>query len=216
MIRSRRLEAPPATNIATPRRVRLGQRRRMATRKGRNKNPFPAPKTAVWAPSGQSAPRLKKPRFLDVSRRNVSARNDRLGVSESLVAATCLVTRSQPIVAPIARSKTRQTPVFVIIALRKPVRAASVLIRTMAMGKRIRDRQPTPNDGVTNDPARVAGVVNDQVLSQRQVRGIGTDVHRMDAACRGICGRDSQAVRSETRKETKRGDGFLDRRRLVQ
>jgi len=82
-------------------------------------SPFPIPKTAVRTASGQSAPRLKKaPVFSTYSRRNVSARNDRLGPSESVVAATCLVTRSQPMVAPIAMSKASRTPILVIIALR--------------------------------------------------------------------------------------------------
>ena len=53
--------------------------------------------------------------FSTYSRRNVSARNDRLGASESVVAATCLVTRSQPIVAPIAMSKTSRTLILVIV-----------------------------------------------------------------------------------------------------
>ena len=68
---------------------------------------------------GQSAPRVKKaPVFSAYRRRNVSARNDRPGPSESLLAATCLATRSQPIVAPIAMSTTRRIPILVIIDLR--------------------------------------------------------------------------------------------------
>lgn len=64
---------------------------------------------------GQSAPRPRKaPVFSAYSRRNVSARNDRRGTSESVVAAMCLVTRSQPIVAPIAISKTSRTPIRVM------------------------------------------------------------------------------------------------------
>src|SRR5262245_38857879 len=153
MIRSRRLDTPPATNSATPRRVRVGQPRRIATtQSASSKNAFPAPNTAVRTGRGQSAPRLKKaPVFSAYSRRNVSARNDRLGPSESLVAATCFVTRSQPIVAPIVRSRARQIPILVIIDLRKSTevldaalaRRERTTVRTMAMGKRERDRQPT-------------------------------------------------------------------------
>ena len=87
VIRSRRLEAPPATKIATPTRDRLGQRLRMATTATASKsNAFPTPKTAVRTGSGQSAPRPRNaPVFSTYSSRNVSARNERLEASESVV-----------------------------------------------------------------------------------------------------------------------------------
>ena len=68
VIRSKRLEAPPATNSATPSRARPGQRPRMATTATATKsNPFPTPKTAVRTAGGQSAPKLKKaPAFSSV------------------------------------------------------------------------------------------------------------------------------------------------------
>jgi hypothetical protein len=61
----------------------------------------------------------------------VSARNDRLEASESVVAATCLVTRSQPIVAPIAISRMSRRPIRVIGASStQPKPAAYVVARS--------------------------------------------------------------------------------------
>src|SRR5688500_9636996 len=81
-------------------------------------SPFPTPKTIIRTGRGQSPPRPRKaPVFSTYSSRTVSARNDRLDASESVVAATCLVTRSQPIVAPTAMSRTSRRPIRVIVRL---------------------------------------------------------------------------------------------------
>ena len=62
------------------------------------------------------APRLRNPPVFSMySSRTMSAKNERPGVPASVVAATCLVTRSQPIVAPMAANNTSRTPILAII-----------------------------------------------------------------------------------------------------
>lgn len=81
----------------------------------RRSSPFPIPKSAVRTAGGQSAPRPRKaPVFSTYSSRIVSATKDYFGIPESFVAATCFVTRSQPIVAPTARTRTKRVPILAI------------------------------------------------------------------------------------------------------
>jgi hypothetical protein len=76
----------------------------------------PSENNAVRADGGNPAPRLRNPPvFSTYSSRIVSARYDRPGSPASAALATCLVTRSHPIVATTAISSSARTPVLAII-----------------------------------------------------------------------------------------------------
>jgi len=115
--RSTQFDAPPARTRLVPIKSHPRHRKRTAAPNNvRSMTPVPSVNRAVRAEEGKLAPRLRNPpAFSTYSSRIVSAKYDRAGSLANEALATCLVTRSQPIVATTAISSTARTPILVII-----------------------------------------------------------------------------------------------------
>lgn len=115
--RSTQFDAPPARTRLVPIKNHPRHRKRTAApTKVKSMTPVPSVNRAVRAEDGKLAPRLKNPpAFSTYSSRIVSPKYDRPGSPANAALATCLVTRSHPIVAMTAISSTVRTPILAII-----------------------------------------------------------------------------------------------------
>ena len=115
--RSTQFDAPPARTRLVPIKSHPHHRKRTAAPPNvKSMTPVPSLNSAVRAEDGKLAPRLKNPpAFSTYSSRIVSAKYDRPGSPANAALATCLVTRSHPIVATTAIRITARTPILAII-----------------------------------------------------------------------------------------------------